>query len=139
MIAFDADVMSELFHGVAAYTSRANAIPADQQSIPIVTVEEMIRGRLSVVRQAEAGRGRIRIERAYELFQRTVTYVQEFHVLAYTTAADKLYQDWRDEKIRIGTHDLRIAAIAVAHSVTLISRNRRDYDLVPNLDVEYWG
>jgi predicted nucleic acid-binding protein len=33
---------------------------------------------------------------------------------------------------------LRIAAICVAHSATLISRNRRDFDQVPGLMVEYW-
>ena len=47
-------------------------------------------------------------------------------------------QRFRSRKIRFATHDLRIAAISVAHRVKLISRNRRDFDRVPGLDVEYW-
>jgi tRNA(fMet)-specific endonuclease VapC len=48
------------------------------------------------------------------------------------------YQDWRRQKIRVGTHDLRIAAICVENSATLISRNRHDFELIPGLSVELW-
>jgi len=37
--------------------------------VPIVVVEEILRGRLNVVRQAEAGKARVRIERAYISYQ----------------------------------------------------------------------
>jgi predicted nucleic acid-binding protein len=47
-------------------------------------------------------------------------------VLSYTPQADTLYLQWRHQRIRVGTHDLRIAAICVAHGATLISRNRQD-------------
>ena len=36
-------------------------------------------------------------------------------------------------------HDLRIAAICVAQGARLISRNRRDFERVPGLAVEFWG
>lgn len=139
MIAFDSDILSELLHRVPEFVERADAISAEEQSLPIVTVEEVLRGRLSAVRRAEAGRGRISLERAYRHLQDVIEDVQEFHILPYTSTAEALFQEWRSQKIRIGTHDLRIAAIAAAHSATLITRNHRDFDLVPNLDVEYWG
>ena len=59
-------------------------------------------------------------------------------ILPYTAQAEALYQEWRSQKIRLGTHDLRIAAICVAHMARLISRNLRDFDQVPGLQVEYW-
>jgi predicted nucleic acid-binding protein len=52
MNAFDTDVFSEILLGNAAYTSRLSLIPADQQSIPIIVAEEILRGRLNVIRQA---------------------------------------------------------------------------------------
>ena len=48
------------------------------------------------------------------------------------------FHDFRSRKIRVATHDLRIASISIAHRVKLVSRNRRDFDRVPGLDVEYW-
>jgi tRNA(fMet)-specific endonuclease VapC len=38
----------------------------------------------------------------------------------------------------IGTMDLKIASIALAHSATLLSANLRDFRQVPNLSVEDW-
>ncbi len=43
-----------------------------------------------------------------------------------------------DQRIRIGTTDLKIAAIALTHQGTLLSSNRRDFDQVPGLRVEDW-
>ncbi len=60
-------------------------------------------------------------------------------VLPYTAEAEVHFEDWRKQKLRIGTHDLRIAATAVVHSATLVSRNRRDFERVPGLKVEFWG
>jgi len=34
--------------------------------------------------------------------------------------------------------DLKIASIAIAHSATLLTRNRRDFEVVPGLHVEDW-
>jgi tRNA(fMet)-specific endonuclease VapC len=62
---------------------------------------------------------------------------QRLHVLSYTSLAESLYQQWRQQGIRGSTHDLRIAAICVAHDAKLISRNRRDYERIPGLTVEF--
>jgi tRNA(fMet)-specific endonuclease VapC len=101
-------------------------------------IEEMMRGRLQVIRQAEADKARISLSDAYDLFEQTLRDVQQVTVLSYTPQADALYRQWRYQRIRVGTHDLRIAAICVAHGATLISRNRRDFERVPGLHVEFW-
>ena len=41
-------------------------------------------------------------------------------------------------KLRIGTMDRKIAAIALTHDATLISRNLADFRRVPGLKVEDW-
>jgi tRNA(fMet)-specific endonuclease VapC len=46
--------------------------------------------------------------------------------------------EWRKKKIRGSTHDLRIAASCVVNSATLVTRNRRDFEHIPGLDVEFW-
>jgi tRNA(fMet)-specific endonuclease VapC len=138
MIAFDTDVLTEILLGNAPFVARAAAIPAHEQTVPIIVIEEIMRGRLNVIRQAEAGKSRVSIERAYELFEETFRDFRRVQILSYTSQSESLYQQWRQQGIRISTHDLRIAAICVAHAAKLISRNRQDFERVPGLTVEFW-
>ncbi|MGH9833362.1 MAG: type II toxin-antitoxin system VapC family toxin [Blastocatellia bacterium] len=138
MIAFDTNVLTEILLGNDSVVARAAATPVHQQSVPVVVIEEIIRGRLNVIRQAEAGKAKIGLERAYELFQETFSSTRRLQILAYTPQAESLYQHWKQQGIRVSTHDLRIAAICVAHNAKLITRNRRDFECIPGLTVEFW-
>ena len=120
--------MTAILLGNSAFVERAAAIPVREQAVPVIVIEEIMRGRLNVIRQAEAGRANVSIAHAYELFAETLpTDFHRIQVLSYTSQADALYQQWRQQGIRIATHDLRIAATCVAHAVILISRNRLDF------------
>lgn len=136
--AFDTDVLTEILLGNPEYADRVGRIPFDEQAVPVVVIEEIIRGRLSVIRQAEAGKTKITIEQAYSLFEETINDLGRVTKLSHTFEAELQYRQWRQQGIRISTHDLRIAAICVTHSTKLISRNRRDFELVPGLTVEFW-
>jgi tRNA(fMet)-specific endonuclease VapC len=139
MNAFDTDVFSEILVGNAAYIPRLSLIPFDQQAIPIIVAEEILRGRLNIIRQAEAGKSKITIDLAYQLFEETIRDLRGLQILSYTSEAETAYQRSRNEGIRISTHDLRIAAICLVYGATLISRNRKDFERVPRLAVEFWG
>jgi tRNA(fMet)-specific endonuclease VapC len=138
MIAFDADVLTEILAGHPALSQRAAQISVHEQTVPIVVIEEILRGRLNSVRQAEAAKSKISLERAYELLEETLDALRQVTVLPYSSQAESLFQDWRSRKIRVGTHDLRIAAICIVHSAKLITRNRRDFEQVPGLSLELW-
>ncbi|HMV47737.1 MAG TPA: PIN domain-containing protein [Blastocatellia bacterium] len=138
MIAFDTNVLTEILLGASSYVTRASAIPVQQQAVPIIVIEEIIRGRLNVIRQAEAGKAKIALPRAYELFQETFSDARRLNLLSYTSSAELLYQQWRAQRLRISTHDLRIAAICVAHNAILVTRNRRDFEPISGLTVEFW-
>ena len=93
---------------------------------------------MNAIRRAEAGKAQVTVARAYELFVQSLSDFRHLTVLAYTPRAESLFREWREQKVRVSTHDLRIAAICVDHQATLVSRNRRDFDRVPGLSVEYW-
>ena len=138
MKAFDTDVLTQILFGNAEYVNRAAAIPPHEQAVPIVAIEEILRGRLNVIRQAEAGKSKYLIEEAYEFFARSLAKLSGLRVLTYSSQAEAQFQEWRKQKVRVRTHDLRIAATCVAHGAILISRNRRDYERVPGLSAEFW-
>ncbi len=60
-------------------------------------------------------------------------------ILPYTSAAQAHYEQLRLAKIRIGTHDLRIAAIALSVNGVVVTRNQRDFDRVPALLTQDWS
>jgi tRNA(fMet)-specific endonuclease VapC len=138
MKAFDTDILTELLAGNPVYAERIEKVPPLEQAVPIVVVEEIIRGRLSVIRQAEAGKARVTIEHAYLLFEQTLADLRDVKVLSFTDTAEVMLKEWRQMKIRGSTHDLRIAASCVVSSATLVSRNRRDFQHIPGLTVEFW-
>ncbi len=139
MIAFDTDVLTGILLRNAAFVERAARIPASKQAVPVIVIEEIIRGRLNVIRRAEANKASIDLVRAYELFEKTFSDFQRLQILSDSAKANSLFEDWRRQGIRIATHDLRIAAICVAHSAGLVSRNRQDFEHVPGLAVEFWA
>jgi tRNA(fMet)-specific endonuclease VapC len=138
MNGFDTDILTELFAGNAALLHRLDAIDVDKRGIPIVAAGEVARGWLAVVRQAEAGKGRMSLENALGRFQQSLVNMAPFTLLPYTTAAHALVQQWRAAKIRVGTNDLRIAAICIVHGATLVTRNARDYARIPGLSLDVW-
>lgn len=122
MKAFDADVLTLILQGDPGCVQKASLIPILDQGAPIVVIEEVIRGRLNAIRQAQAGKSKLSIDEAYRPLELSIVDFQDLKVLSYTPQAEILVTDWRKLKIRRGISDLRIAAICVAHSATLISR-----------------
>ena len=59
-------------------------------------------------------------------------------VLEFDEAAAVEFERLHSLRLRIGTMDLKIAAIGLAHGATVLTRNVKDFGLVPGLNVEDW-
>jgi tRNA(fMet)-specific endonuclease VapC len=59
-------------------------------------------------------------------------------ILDFDTACEQRFTALREQRIRIGSRDLRIAATALVHDLTLVTRNRQDFARVPALRMEDW-
>jgi tRNA(fMet)-specific endonuclease VapC len=100
-----------------------------------INVEEQLRGRLAQVAEAKVG---ISLANAYRWLSETVKLLSDFEVLQFTEEAQIIYQEFKSQRIRVGTQDLRIGAIAIAHNGILLSRNLQDFEKIPNLMVCNW-
>jgi tRNA(fMet)-specific endonuclease VapC len=71
-----------------------------------------------------------------EAYARLKTHLLSFRnilVLDFDEGAAVEYQRLRRLRVRIGTMDLKIAAIVIANDATLLSRNSSDFRKVPGL------
>ena len=135
----DNDILSLHLKGEPTTRSRVAAISSGQLFVPIVAIEETLRGWLNLIRLADAGKAKVPIETAYARLRQAVSDLSAYRILNYTPTAHEHYLRLKSQKLRIGTRDLRIASIALVHDATLITRNRRDFDIVPSLKHEVWN
>lgn len=132
----DSDHLSLHQRGHEPLGQRLIAISPNQIAITVISAEELIRGRLSQIRKAANSLERVR---AYYWFIRTLEFLRDFTVLGYDAQAEAYFQILLAQKVRIGTQDLKIAAIALSQSATLVTRNRQDFERITDLSLEDWS
>ena len=140
MIILDTDITSlldrqsgEAFERLAR---RLGGVPDDERvCTTVVSFEEQMRGWLGQIAKARKPEAQVI---AYSRLQRLLRAYQTRDVLPYDDAAAEVFARLRRQQIRVGTMDLRIAAIALSYDALLISRNRDDFKRVPNLRIEDW-
>lgn len=137
MLVLDSDHMSALGRGagMASVLEARLANAPVPVAITIATVEEMMRGRLAQLARA---RDRAALITTYARLQETVEDLNEWTILPFDSSATSIYEQLRAKRLGIGTMDLRIASIVLANKATLLSRNLRDFQRVPDLSVEDW-
>lgn len=59
-------------------------------------------------------------------------------ILPWDADAAELFLNCRRQRVRIGSMELKIACIALAHAATLLTRNATDLAHVPGLRSENW-
>ena len=115
---------------------RLASVPPTQVFTTVITLREQIRGRLAVIDRMEEDAALIQ---AYTQLQATVDYFKQVNVLPFTGAALAQLQQLCQQKVRIGTQDLRIAAIVLSVGGILVTSNRRDFAKVPGLLIDDWN
>jgi len=104
-------------------------------AITVVTFEERMRGRLNTIRRANSDE---KIIEAYSRLQITAEFLKQFNLIGFDSDACSCFNDFRRQKIRVGTQDLRIASIAFSRNAVVVTRNTRDFSKVPGLILEDW-
>ena len=113
-------------------------VNAENLAVTIVTVEEVILGRLNVIRQASEPSQADKLLLAYTKLWDTLDDLKYLNILKFDQNASTIYTEFRRQRIRIGTQDLRIAAIVLANNAILVTLNNQDFSRVPDLVQEDW-
>jgi tRNA(fMet)-specific endonuclease VapC len=137
---FDTDHFSLSDRGASAESQRLrfrlSKLKSHEVATTIITFEEQMRGWLSWLAQARSLPQQV--ERYRKLSQLLVKYRDVF-VLDFDEKAAAEFQRLQKLRLRVGTMDLKIAAIALSHDAVLLTRNLVDFQKVPGLKVEDWA
>jgi tRNA(fMet)-specific endonuclease VapC len=105
----------------------------------IVTVQEVFNGWVSQINARAA------IENPVPLYMKlwnALEYFKEVPIAKFDDAAHAVFKQLLDENPQLRKNrlqkDMRIAAIALSLGATVVTRNRRDFELVPGLAIEDW-
>ena len=137
MLVLDTDHVSELGYGTPAGLRLRDRLLASGEDIAttIVTVEEQLRGWLAEIHRLADPHRQIP---AYQRLHERIEFYAHWTILQWDTAAAESFLSLRQQGVRIGSMDLKIACIALVHESTLLTRNTSDFAHVPGLRVENW-
>jgi tRNA(fMet)-specific endonuclease VapC len=132
----DTDHISLLQRGHAQVRQKIAGIDIANRAVTIISATEQIQGRMAVIRRVK---DEFVASRSFFRLQETLNFYAPLQVLAYSEEAAQIFQSLRQQKIRIGTQDLRIASIALSFNAIVATRNSKDFAKVPNLIIEDWS
>lgn len=139
MIILDSDHLSILQHPESPQFERL--IGAMEQSTDsqfattVISLEEQTRGWLAAINRAKNAHEQIPY---YSRLKRLIDFYGHWLVAPFDEPAADWFTALRKQRIRIGTMDLKIAAIVKSNNALLLSANARDFSQVPGLRVENW-
>jgi tRNA(fMet)-specific endonuclease VapC len=135
----DTDTVSYVLsnHPLTAQRLSANQ---NEAAISIVTVQEVFNGwvgRLNTAKTIEE------IVFLYDRLSQTMIFFREIPILNFDEKAAAKFKALMQSHPQLNKHklqkDMRIAAIALANNAIVVTRNHRDFSLVPGLTIIDWS
>lgn len=132
-VLIDANILIEAARGRLDLEPHVARHGDEESFLSVVTASELLHGVL------RAGAPDVRAERS--AFVEGV--LDRFSLLsvdlACTRAHAQLWAVLRQAAAVIGPYDLWLAATCLAHGLTMVTANLREFERVPGLDVERWA
>lgn len=101
----------------------------------VITLEEQSRSWIAEInRRSDVSAQVVPYDRLLDMF----TFFSQWEVLPFSDDAADKFKHFRSSRIRISATDLKIASIAIANDILLLTANTRDFEKVPGLRFEDW-
>jgi tRNA(fMet)-specific endonuclease VapC len=129
MYCLDSDVIIALFRGDVELRKKITSLDADEISTTIINLCELLKGAYKNKKR----------ERELPLIEE---FIQNYRIFYLDLQSSHIFGvDFNGlEKIGKTTQekDLMIASIAKANGLVLVTRNRKDFENIPDLKIEVW-
>jgi tRNA(fMet)-specific endonuclease VapC len=140
MILLDTDTLSVAQHpdSPEALTLQSHLIMLPKDVIvgsTIISYEEQTRGWFGFLAKSKTRPEQVKAY--FKVFQHLKDW-RKANVFPFDEAAAVVLEQLRARKLRIGTFDLKIAAIALSLDATHLTRNSRHFGQITDLRIEDW-
>lgn len=136
MYVLDTDTLTLWLRGHDRVCQRITTVDPSELGTTIVNIEEILSGWYAQIRRAKNDE---QVARAYAALQQTIEIGSRILILPFTSPAIQRFNILRKGRLRVGTNDLKIAAIVMEHDGVLVTRNRSDFGKVSSLQFEDWS
>ncbi|QFS43233.1 type II toxin-antitoxin system VapC family toxin [Nostoc sphaeroides] len=116
--------------------TRLLAVEEGEIAVTVITYEEQVRGRLSVISRAKTPDEQVL---AYRGLQQLATDYRSIVIVPFNSRAALEHQRLRKAYPRLGNMDLKIAAISLTSNAILLTRNLSDFGQIIELRTEDWS
>ena len=131
----DTDTLTLYRQGRYPLVLRINQRPLNEIATTAITVEEQLTGWQALLRHSKSDD---HLAQTYLRLTEAVRVLSGIHIVTFAEAAVRRYHLLLEMKLNVKKMDLRIAAIALEEGATVITRNLRDFERVPDLRCENW-
>lgn len=131
----DTDTLQLFQEGHPAVIRHVGGQPADELAITVITVDEQLSGWYAQLRQAKTAE---KLAWAYGHLAHTIRHLKLLEITDFDESAIRRYEQLKKLKLNVRKMDLRIAATVLESGGTLVTRNVRDFKLVPGLAFVDW-
>jgi tRNA(fMet)-specific endonuclease VapC len=137
MYLLDTNILTALHAGNSKVINKIKHLDDPEIAITIITKVELIQGRISFLLKATNGQDLLR---AQNLLVQTERLLSELEVVSFDQSAIEQFELLLTNRSlrKSGRADLLIASIALANRATLVSRNLKDFQNIPNLKLVNW-
>jgi tRNA(fMet)-specific endonuclease VapC len=109
--------------------------PPTALAFPIISLHEQAMGCHTYINQARTA---IDLVRGYAMLATVLRTFTRATVLPFDAAAAAVSATLVAQRVRLRRMDLRIAAIALARGLVVVTRNTQDFGRVPGLQIDDW-
>lgn len=142
MYLLDSDLFSNYRRERPGATPLVRRVEAERQAgtvrLSILTVQETLHGATGVVNSFRSQKKPEKFAAALRFLEVAVAEIHRFPVLGYDAASLQQLEHLTDGFKKPMKADLCLAAQALAHGLTVVTRNTRDFSQVPALRIETW-
>lgn len=131
-VLIDASILIEAERGRLTLASHVARRSEEESFLSVVTASELLHGVHRAATPARRANRSAFVEGVLERFP-----LLEID-LATARAHARVWADLAATGSMIGPHDLWLAASCIAHGLTMVTANVREFERVPGLDVEVW-